>query len=82
MSRYSNNPLILFTEASGNKTFPIQRSVRYSELPHDVNDIYVYTTLGDRLDSQNSLFVPVGTEIRIPYNISLAKTLFNTINRI
>ena len=106
MSRYSNNPLILFTEASGNKTFPIQRSVRYSELPHDVNDIYVYTTLGDRLDllaqqfygdvslwwiissgnpdiiPQNSLFVPVGTEIRIPYNVSLAKTLFNTLNRI
>ena len=30
----------------------------------------------------NSLFIPVGTEIRIPTNISLAKSLFNDINRI
>jgi len=105
-SRYDNNILIPFTEASGNKSFPIQKSIRYPELPKDVNDIYAYTTLGDRLDllaqqfygntnlwwiiasgnpeviPQNSLFIPVGIEIRIPYNVSLAKTLFNTLNRI
>lgn len=32
--------------------------------------------------SLNSLFIPVGTEIRIPSNISLAKNLFNRLNRI
>lgn len=105
-SRYNNNVLIPFTENGGNKTLPIQRSIRYPELPHDINDIYAFTTLGDRLDllaqqfygdvdlwwiiasgnpdiiPQNSLFIPVGLEIRIPYNVSLAKTLFNIINRI
>ena len=30
----------------------------------------------------NSLFIPVGTEIRIPANVSLAKSLFNSLNRI
>ena len=49
-SRYNNNPLIPFVETGGNKILPIQRSVRYPELPHDVNDIYAFTTLGDRLD--------------------------------
>jgi hypothetical protein len=106
MSRYNNTPLIPLSEVEGNKVFPIQRSTRYPELPHDVNDIYVITTEGDRLDllaqqfygdtnlywiiasgnpdiiPQNSLFIPVGAEIRIPYNVSLAKTLFNIINRI
>ena len=32
--------------------------------------------------SLNSLFIPVGTEIRIPSNVSLAKSLFNSLNRI
>jgi len=104
-SRYTNVPLIPFSEAEGNKTFPIQRSTRYPEIPKDVNDTYAITTDGDRLDllsqqfygntnlywiiaagnpdiiPQNSLFIPVGSEIRIPYNVSLANTLFNTINR-
>ncbi len=105
-SRYNNITLIPFSEAEGNKIFPIKKSVRYPELPKDINDIYAITTLGDRLDllaqqfygdvnlwwiiasgnpdiiPQNSLFIPVGIEIRIPYNVSLAKTLFNTLNRI
>ena len=105
-SRYTNVPLIPFSEAEGNKTFPIQRSTRYPEIPKDVNDTYAITTDGDRLDllsqqfygdvnlwwiiasgnpdiiPQNSLFIPGGTEIRIPYNVSLAQTLFKTINQI
>ena len=32
--------------------------------------------------SLNSLFIPVGTEIRIPSNVSLVKSLFNSLNRI
>jgi hypothetical protein len=106
MSRYINTPLIPYSEAEGNKFFPIQISTRYPEIPKDVNDIYVITTEGDRLDllaqqfygdtnlywiiasgnpdiiPQNSLFIPVGAEIRIPYNISLVQSLYNTINRI
>jgi hypothetical protein len=106
MSRYKNTPIILSPPKNGRRGFPIQRSTRYPEIPTDVNDIYAYTTEGDRLDllaqqfygdislwwiiatgnpevlSLNSLFVPVGTEIRIPTNISLAKSLFNDINRI
>jgi phage tail protein X len=105
-SRYTNVPLIPLSEAEGNKIFPIQRSTRYPEIPKDVNDIYVITTDGDRLDllaqqfygnanywwiiasgnpdimPQNSLFIPVGLEIRIPTNISFVKSLFNTLNRI
>lgn len=106
MSRYKNTPNILSPIRNGRRGFPIQRSTRYPEIPTDVNDIYAYTTEGDRLDllaqqfygdislwwiiatgnpevlSLNSLFIPVGTEIRIPTNISLAKSLFNDINRI
>ncbi len=106
MSRYKNIPNILSPVRNGRRGFPIQSSTRYPEIPTDVNDIYAYTTEGDRLDllaqqfygdislwwiiatgnpevlSLNSLFVPVGTEIRIPTNISLAKSLFNDINRI
>lgn len=106
MSRYINTPIILSPSKNRRREFPIQRSTRYPEIPTDVNDIYAYTTEGDRLDllaqqfygdislwwiiatgnpevlSLNSLFIPVGTEIRIPTNISLAKSLFNDINRI
>jgi phage tail protein X len=32
--------------------------------------------------SLNSLFIPVGTEIRIPSNVSLAQSLFNKLNRV
>jgi hypothetical protein len=105
-NRYINVPLIPFIGNKTNKTFPIQRSTRYPEIPKDVNDIYAITTEGDRLDllsqqfygdinfwwiiasgnpdiiPQNSLFIPSGTEIRIPYNVSLAQTLFNTLNKI
>jgi len=103
-SRYTNIPLIPFLEDEGNKVFPIQRSVKYPEIPKNINDLYAYTTEGDRLDllaqqfygnvnfwwiiasgnpdliSQNSLFIPIGTEIRIPYNVSLAQSLFNALN--
>ena len=105
-SRYQNTPIILSPTKNEKRGFPIQRSTRYPEIPLDVNDIYAYTTEGDRLDllaqqfygdislwciisagnpevlSLNSLFIPVGTEIRIPSNVSLAKSLFNSLNRI
>lgn len=104
MSRYTNITIIPF--AKTNKAFPIRKSVRYPEIPLNINDLYAYTTDGDRLDllaqqfygnvdywwviasanpetlALNSLFIPVGTEIRIPYDISTAEALFNAINRI
>ena len=55
-SRYTNVPLIPFSEAEGNKTFPIQRSTRYPEIPKDVNDTYAITTDGDRLDLLSQQF--------------------------
>ena len=106
MSRYSKNPLIPYVTNKRNKTFPIQRSIRYPEIPLDVNDTYVYTTIGDRLDllsqqfygdvslwwiiasanpdvlALSSIQVPDGIELRIPASVTLAKSLFNQINRI
>lgn len=105
-NRYQNTPIIRSQPKKGRLGFPIQVSTRYPEIPTDVNDIYAYTTEGDRLDllaqqfygdtslwwiiaagnpevlSLNSLFIPVGTEIRIPSNVSLVKSLFNSLNRI
>jgi len=106
MARYQNTPIIRSQPKRGRLGKQIQRSTRYPEIPLDVNDIYAYTTEGDRLDllaqefygdpslwwiisagnpdtiPLNSLFIPTGTEIRIPTNVSLAKSLFNRLNRI
>ncbi len=32
-SRYQNTPLIPYSALAGNKVFPIQRSVKYPEIP-------------------------------------------------
>ncbi len=50
MSRYINTPIILSPPKKERRGFPIQRSTRYPEIPTDINDIYAYTTEGDRLD--------------------------------
>ena len=42
---------------------------------------WIIATGNPEVLSLNSLFVPVGTEIRIPTDVSLAKSLFNAINR-
>jgi hypothetical protein len=105
-SRYQNTPLIPYSALAGNKVFPIQRSVKYPEIPLDINDTYAFTTEGDRLDllaqefygdmnlwwiiasgnpdiiSLDSLFIANGTEIRIPANVSLALSLYNTLNNL
>ena len=48
----------------------------------DVNLWWIIASGNPDIIPQNSLFIPVGIEIRIPYNVSLAKSLFNTLNRI
>ncbi len=45
MARYDNIPLIL---SSNDK--PMLQTVRYPEIPKSENDIYVFTTIGDRYD--------------------------------
>lgn len=78
-------------------------STLYPEIPYSENDIYVYTTEGDRLDniayqyykdatlywviatanpqvSFASLFVPIGTQLRIPSNLSDIISSFNQLN--
>jgi hypothetical protein len=48
----------------------------------DVNLWWIIASGNPDIIPQNSLSIPVGREIRIPYNVSLAKSLFNTLNRI
>ena len=76
MSRYSSNMLISYTELGGNKTFPIQKSIRYPELPNDVNDTYVYTTLGDRLDLLAQQFYG---DVNLWWIIASANNIHNSV---
>ena len=59
---------------------------RYDTLAYqfynDVSLWWIIASGNPDIIPQNSLFIPVGREIRIPYNISLAKSLYNSINRI
>ena len=48
----------------------------------DISVWWIIATGNPEKLSLNSLYVPVGTEIRIPTNVSLAQSLFNSINRI
>lgn len=46
MARYTNIPKI----KSPDKKI-VYQSVRYPEIPRSFNDVYVYTTIGDRFDT-------------------------------
>ena len=48
-SRYINTKLKLAEVGAQTPTL-IYRTVKYPEIPLNINDIYVYTTEGDRLD--------------------------------
>jgi len=48
MSRYTDTQVFVTTQDE--KTIPIYRTVKYPEVPVTDNDIYVITTVGDRLD--------------------------------
>jgi hypothetical protein len=76
----------------------------YPDIPYSENDIYVYTTEGDRLDniasqyykdstlywviltanpqiSFNSIFIPIGTQLRIPGNVNNILLSFKNLNK-
>jgi len=106
INRYKNIPK---TKINGKEVY---RTSRYPEIPLNENDIYVYTTQGDRFDvlaqqyysdsslwwiisiantgtagtslasdlSQNTLVIPQGIQIRIPYNPLEILNEFNQIN--
>ncbi len=99
MNRYKNIPLFINQD---NKRYYAQS--KYPEVPLSDDDIYVITTVGDRLDilaqqfygdsslwwvissannnlSQNSLFIPEGTQLRIPIDPSNIESTFNSLNQ-
>lgn len=100
MNRYKDTPV--FRNIEGKRYYGI---TKYPEIPLDFNDIYVYSTIGDRFDilaqqyygdstlwwvisiannqiTQGSYFIPEGSQIRIPANISAILSQFNALNRI
>tara|TARA_B100000927_G_scaffold289680_1_gene286762 strand:+ start:1970 stop:2269 length:300 start_codon:yes stop_codon:yes gene_type:complete len=97
--RYSQIPTHKST--TGKKMF---KTVRYPEVPKSFDDVYVYTTEGDRFDTlaqqyygdsslwwiisitnenltQNSLYPPVGSQIRIPPNPVPIIAAFEVLNK-
>ena len=100
MNRYQNIPI--FKNTTGKQYYG---TTKYPELPLDFNDIYVYSTLGDRFDilaqqsysdytlwwvlsiananlTQGSYYIPEGSQIRIPANISRIIAQYNALNSI
>ena len=98
MNRYQTIPT---TKTTTGRT--IYRTVKYPEIPLNLNDIYVIANKGDRYDilanqyysdsslwwvistannnvTQNSLYLPEGTQIRIPSDFTLAIDNFEAIN--
>jgi phage tail protein X len=96
-NRYQNIPI---EKINGKR---IYQTVRYPEIPLNENDIYVYTTQGDRFDIlaqqyygdqsywwiisianasllQNSLVIPEGIQLRIPFDLVGILSSFNLLN--
>jgi phage tail protein X len=101
MNRYVNYSFISNKDQSSQITYYV--GVKYPEIPFSEKDIYVYTTIGDRLDklsqqyygsteyywiiatanpdlTMNSLYIPEGSQIRIPGNINEVILNFKTLN--
>jgi hypothetical protein len=101
MERYINTTVNVTSNQSSIITSYL--GVKYPEIPYSDTDIYVYTTIGDRLDklSQqyynsteyywviasanpdvglNSLYIPEGTQIRIPINLNNIILSFKQLN--
>ena len=103
-TRYTNIQTLVNLSPDGRLTFPFLKTVKYPEIPENVNDIYAITTVGDRLDllaqqfysdtnlywviacanpdkiQFDSLFIPEGTELRIPTDISSILSSYNLLN--
>ena len=100
MNRYKNSPV--FKNTTGKRYYG---TTKYPEIPLDFNDIYVYSTIGDRFDilalqyysdsslwwiisianeelKQNSYYLPLDIQIRIPANYSAIVSSYNALNNI
>jgi hypothetical protein len=100
MNRYRD--ISIFANASRKRYYG---TTKYPEIPLDFNDIYVYSTIGDRFDklalqyysdstlwwvisiantnlTQGSYYIPEGSQIRIPANISKIMAQYNALNTI
>jgi phage tail protein X len=98
MNRYQNTNVYKTTK--GKRYYG---TTKYPDIPLSLNDIYVYTTQGDKFDIlaqqyyndsslwwiissansglvQNSYYIPEGTQVRIPQNISQVLSLFTNLN--
>jgi nucleoid-associated protein YgaU len=98
MNRYQD--IQILKDSKGARYY---RDNKYPRIPLSINDIYVITTVGDRLDIlsqqyygdsslwwiisianensfQNSLYIPTGTQIRIPPNPSTVIESYNQLN--
>jgi hypothetical protein len=99
MSRY--NQTLKTLPPSGKQMY---RTVKYPQISKSFEDIYVYTTVGDRFDTlalqyyndsslwwiisiannelyQNSIIPPLGSQIRIPTNVSQIIENYNNLNK-
>lgn len=99
MNRYQYIPIT----SSLNTKVKYYENSKYPEVPASPDDIYVITTIGDRLDllaqqyysdstlwwvisiannflKQDSIFIPTGTQIRIPVNVNSILTSYRNLN--
>jgi len=98
MSRYQTSSNL---KTAGGKRY--KGTTKYPTIPLSFEDVYVYSTQGDRFDilaqqyygdsslwwvistansdlAQNSYYIPEGTQIRIPQNITQILSLFDNLN--
>jgi len=108
MNRYSTAKIL----PAANEIKRRYSNIKYPSIPPSSNDIYVYTSLGDRYDvlaanyysdttlwwvisiantgttgtnlttdlPQDSIYIPVGTQLRIPSNPINIVNLFKLVN--
>lgn len=99
MNRYQS-----ITQLHSETGKPYYRNVKYPEIPLDINDIYVYSSIGDRYETlalqyyndkslwwiisiansshkQNSYYIPIGVQLRIPQNTSDIISRYNQLNK-
>jgi hypothetical protein len=97
-SRYINTPITKTSDG-----IRLYKTTLYPQINPQIDDIYVITDRGDRLDNlsyeyykdstlywiisisnnipQDSIFIPVGTQIRIPQNIENILKDFESLNQ-
>jgi hypothetical protein len=98
MSRYSDTPILKST--NGPRYYS---STKYPNVTESINDLYIITQQGDRLDNlaaqfyndpslywifqisnnlnRDSLFPPIGLQMRIPQNLTQILQDFYNINQ-